>query len=260
MHILAFVSGLRAASRLDRDSEGWAHLTKVSTVAALERSLVVSRVDAVVFEFTTDDSAELEATVRCVRRDYPSVPVILYCSVTADAMRLILRLARAGIDEVILEGYDDYRQSLQRLVLSAYRSHYVSRSLGALTTHLPAGTRAILARSLEGADSRLTVRELAQDIGVSRKTLLNRLAASGLPGPASLISRCRLLFACELLEDPARSVEQVALLLGFGSGVALRNMFRRYVGLAPSEVRRRDAFESVARRLLLMEGSSLPPG
>lgn len=258
MHILAFVRGVRATSRLNGETRGWAHVTEVGTVAALESSLASSRVDAVVIEFPSLEAAALEATVRRLRRNYPSVPVILYCPLTADSARLVLRLARVGLHELILEGHDDNRQSLQRLVLSAYRSHCVSRSLRSVSSELPSGTRAILTRTLECAEGRLTVRELARDIGVSRKTLVNRLAASGLPGPAMLISRCRLLFACELLEDPARSVEQVALLLGFGSGVALRNMFRRHVGLSPSEVRRRGAFDLVAGRLLRRECVLLP--
>jgi AraC-like DNA-binding protein len=258
MHIVACVRGLRAASRLHRDTRGWARVSEVATTAALERSLASSRAEAVVIEFPSPEAGGLEATVRRIRRDFPSVPVILYCPLTADAARLILRLAHAGLDEVILEGHDDNRQSLQRLVLSAYRSHCLTRSLRSVPVELPAGTRAIVTRSLERADGRMTVRELARDIGVSRKTLLNRLAAAGLPGPATLISRCRLLFACELLEDPARSVEQVALLLGFGSGVALRNMFRRHVGLPPSEVRRRGKFDTVAQQLFRTRYASLP--
>jgi transcriptional regulator GlxA family with amidase domain len=40
-----------------------------------------------------------------------------------------------------------------------------------------------------------------------------------------------------MLEDPARSVEQIALLLDFSSAASLRNMLKRYTGLSPREVR-----------------------
>jgi len=43
--------------------------------------------------------------------------------------------------------------------------------------------------------------------------------------------------AARLLEDPGRTIEQVALKLDFASGTALRNMFKRYTGLRTTEVR-----------------------
>ena len=43
--------------------------------------------------------------------------------------------------------------------------------------------------------------------------------------------------AARMLDDPARTVEQVALKLDFPSGAALRNMFKRYTGLRTTEVR-----------------------
>lgn len=45
------------------------------------------------------------------------------------------------------------------------------------------------------------------------------------------------MIAARLLDDPGRTVEQVALMLDFPSGTALRNMFKRYTGLRTSEVR-----------------------
>ena len=43
--------------------------------------------------------------------------------------------------------------------------------------------------------------------------------------------------AARLLDDPGRTIEQVALKLDFPSGAALRNMFKRYTGLRTTEVR-----------------------
>ena len=46
-------------------------------------------------------------------------------------------------------------------------------------------------------------------------TLVDRLATAGLPTPSAMIAWCRLTLAAQMLEDPARSVEQIALLLDF---------------------------------------------
>ncbi len=74
-------------------------------------------------------------------------------------------------------------------------------------------------------------------MGVHRKTLVDRLKAARMPSPRAMIGWCRLLIAARMLDDPGRTVEQVALKLDFPSGAALRNMFKRYTGLRTTEVR-----------------------
>jgi methylphosphotriester-DNA--protein-cysteine methyltransferase len=46
-----------------------------------------------------------------------------------------------------------------------------------------------------------------------------------------------LMVCARLLEDPGRSVSQVAMLADFPSSTSLRNMLRRYTGLRPLEIR-----------------------
>ncbi len=79
--------------------------------------------------------------------------------------------------------------------------------------------------------------DVANALGVHRKTLVDRLKAAQLPSPRAIIGWCRLLVAARVLDDPGRTVEQVALMLDFPSGTALRNMCKRYTGLRTGEVR-----------------------
>src|ERR1043165_7519503 len=90
---------------------------------------------------------------------------------------------------------------------------------------------------LEHGRRNLSVEDLAGALAVHRKTLVDWLKAAGLPSPSSIISWSRLLVAARMLDDPGRTVEQVALLLDFPSGTSLRNMMKRYTGLVTSEVR-----------------------
>jgi AraC-like DNA-binding protein len=83
----------------------------------------------------------------------------------------------------------------------------------------------------------MSVEDAATAMGIHRKTLVDRLRSAGLPSPRTIIGWSRLLTAARLLDDPGRTVEQVALRLDFPSGTALRNMFKRYTGLRTSEVR-----------------------
>ena len=83
----------------------------------------------------------------------------------------------------------------------------------------------------------LTVASAAKQLGVDRKTLLNRMQAVHCPSPAEMRAWCRLFVAARLLERSGRTVESVAQQLEFQSGSALRNMLKRYTGLAPNALR-----------------------
>jgi AraC-like DNA-binding protein len=95
----------------------------------------------------------------------------------------------------------------------------------------------ILRYCLEQGRRALTVEQVAQALHVHRKTLVDRLTAAGFPSPSALISWSRLMVAARLMEDPGRSIEQVALVLDFPSGTSMRNMVKRYTGLRPAEIR-----------------------
>jgi AraC-like DNA-binding protein len=175
--------------------------------------------------------------VRSIRDRFPSVPVVGYCGLTPDTSRDILALARAGVNDLILRGVDDVGVALRSAITSAQDhcgAKYVLEIIGPL---LPATVAPFVAYCLEHARRALGVSEVAAALGVHRKTLVDRLTAASLPTPSAMIGWCRLILAARLMEDPGRSVEQVALLLDFASGASLRNMIKRYTGLCPSEIR-----------------------
>jgi len=145
-------------------------------------------------------------------------------------MKRVPALIRAGADEVVLRGSDDMRVAFRRVLLQAASARAASEALTLLRKVVPRAGESVLAYCLAQADRPLTVDEMARDLGVHRKTLCNRAAAAGLPSPSTLISWCRLFHAARLLGESGASVERTALVLGFGSGTALRNMLRRYTG------------------------------
>jgi AraC-like DNA-binding protein len=202
--------------------------------------------DALILTPVDEAGTDVAPMVRALRRDYPAMPMAVLAPLTPQATGHVVELARAGIDEVILRGHDDVGVSVRALLSRAGSRSAVAAAMRALERPAPAPADAILAYCLEHARESLTVDGLAAALGVDRKTLFNRLTAGALPPPSVLISWCRLFIAAQLLEDEMRTVEQVALALGFGSGKALRNMFRRYTGLRPAEVRRRGGLRCVA--------------
>ncbi len=175
--------------------------------------------------------------VRRVKDEYPSIPVVLYCALAPTTSRDVLEFARAGVNDLVLRGVDDLRTTLRSAVQSALDHCSARGVLEELEALVPQGVVPILRYCLENGRRDLTVEEVASALGVHRKTLVDRLNAAGLPSPSSIIAWSRLLVAARMLEDPGRSVEQVALLLDFPSGTSLRNMMKRYTGLRSGEVR-----------------------
>ena len=82
-----------------------------------------------------------------------------------------------------------------------------------------------------------TVEDVAEAVGIHRRTIANHCARAGLPVPGALIAWCRLLLAAHLLRSQLVNVQAVATQLDFPSATALRNMLKRYTGLRPADVR-----------------------
>lgn len=191
----------------------------------------------VVLDMRDVDGASTLRSVRRVREEFPSVPVVLYCALAPTTSRDVLDFARAGVNDLVLRGVDDLRTTLRGAVQSALDHCSAKGMLGELRPLVPPSVEPFLRFCLENGRRNLTVEEVAIALGVHRKTLFDRLNAAGLPSPSLIIAWARLLTAARMLEDPGRSVEQVALLLDFPSGTSLRNMMKRYTGLRSGEVR-----------------------
>lgn len=83
-----------------------------------------------------------------------------------------------------------------------------------------------------------TVNELARAVAMSRSSLSARF--SGLVGESvkQYVTRWRMHLARKHLQEPSRTLEEIAALIGYQSGAAFSRAFKRSVGVAPGEVRR----------------------
>lgn len=191
----------------------------------------------VVLDHRDYDGAPSLPTVRRLREEYPSVPVVMYLSMSAVASGAVMEYARAGVNQLVFHGLDDLRSALRSAVDAAIDQVSAAALVADFESVVPPSVMPFLRYCLEHARRDITVEEVANAMGVHRKTLVDRLKAARLPSPRAVIGWCRLLMAARMLDDPGRTVEQVALKLDFPSGAALRNMFKRYTGLRTTEVR-----------------------
>ncbi|WP_110753124.1 helix-turn-helix domain-containing protein [Phyllobacterium leguminum] len=95
-----------------------------------------------------------------------------------------------------------------------------------------------------GAAKDISLGALAAKAGLERRTLLRRFRKATGMTTSEYGQRIRVGRACELLQFSAKSVEQIAWETGYGNPGAFRKIFARFVGLTPSEYRRRFAVTS----------------
>ncbi len=84
-----------------------------------------------------------------------------------------------------------------------------------------------------------TAASLARRANLSERTFARRFLAETGSTPHKWINQQRILQARRLLEETDLGIEQIADRVGFNSAVVLREHFRRQVGLAPVDYRRR---------------------
>jgi len=205
-------------------------------------SEVVTLVEAglanlIVVDHRDYDGSPTLPSVRRLRDEYPSVPIVMYLPISAVVSGAVMEYAKAGVNQLVVQGVDDLHTSLRSAVDSALDQMSAVALATDLEPLIPSTIVPFLRYCLEHARRDITVEEVASAMGVHRKTLVDRLKAARLPSPRSMIGWCRLLMAARMLDDPGRTVEQVALKLDFPSGAALRNLFKRYTGLRTTEVR-----------------------
>ncbi len=102
------------------------------------------------------------------------------------------------------------------------------------TDRLAALMAQILARPAEA----WPVQRLADEAGMSMRTLARAFAARAGCAPGHYVLKARVARARALLETTALPVERVAELSGFGSAASLQQNFRRQLGCAPTVYRR----------------------
>lgn len=84
-----------------------------------------------------------------------------------------------------------------------------------------------------------SVERLAGASGISRSGLAARFKATMQVSPARYLTRWRMYLATRMLRDRSASISEVAEGVGYASEFAFSRAFKRHLGIAPSEWRKR---------------------
>jgi AraC-like DNA-binding protein len=206
-------------------------------------------VSALLTEAIDSSGVTTTALIQDVKRRFPRTTVLGCVSRKVSLNGASLALARAGVDDLLLEDELDLAVLVRRVTAAARLRCLV----GALWPQIEPMLDTVLAPfvrfGLEHASAPLNVTMVAAALGAHRKTLWERCRSRGAPSPRELLSWCRVLAVTFALDDRGRTADSVAHELGFPTPSALRNLLQRYLGLTPTEVRAKGGSTYAVRRL-----------
>jgi transcriptional regulator GlxA family with amidase domain len=154
----------------------------------------------------------------------------------SDALRLMAEKANpdsAGAQTII-------NHLVQLLFIQAIRLHMTSPSDGNgnwLAALRDSQIGPILALMHTRTRDPWTVASPAEKAGMSRSGLAARFVACVGRTPMQYLLECRMRQACRLLRETRSGLKQIARIVGYGSGSAFSNVFKRWSRLSPGAYR-----------------------
>jgi AraC-like DNA-binding protein len=196
---------------------------------------------------------------------FPSLPVMLYTSLSPTAMKAVAELTAHGVRHVVLSRYDDEPARLldviERLPEHTLGDKVLAR-LEAPMALLPASLARALERLVHRPHLFGTVEAVAASAGVTVRTVYRHVESAGLASPRHLIVGARLLRAYSYLRDPGHSVEDIAEKLGYTESRIFARNAREVFDLTPTALRRSLTPDVFVDRLVafLYPRAVSPPG
>lgn len=230
-------------------------LTSADGWDALELAVRKEQADVVVLDPTLPGTVRVSETVLLQER-YPSLRVVVYTSLTPSAMRMVVELAKHGLQHVVLHRFDDDPRRFTELL-----TQLPGHALGELLLEkveeavraLPPRVGGAVARMMRAPRHYSTVDDLAAGAGMTRRQLYRVLEGAGFTSPRLLVQAARAVRAFAFLRDPGRLLEDVSEKLGYSEPRVLNRVMLDLVGTRPLEARGtmspQEFVERVAARL-----------
>jgi AraC-like DNA-binding protein len=184
---------------------------------------------------------------------FPSLPLILYTSLTPQLAGVLLALGQCGIRHVVFSRFDDHPERLRQVIEDEEMhaaSHQLLGQLAGALAPLPQELRWVLEEALRTPGDVQTIQQVAARARVDRGTCARWFARAGLPSPRHFLAAARVLYAHRLLQDPGFTIEDVAQRLGYAQARTLQQHARSYLGLTAGEMRLSLAPDEATRRIV----------
>jgi AraC-like DNA-binding protein len=167
--------------------------------------------------------------------------VVLYTTVSADALKACHALGTRGYRHVVLFGIDDepaaFRAKLEALPADTLADHLIALLHDRLR-RLPESLAQALQETFRTPSAIDCVDRLASRAMMPRRTVYDALERAGLAAPAQHLGAARVLRAYYYLRAPGARVRDVAIKLRYRSPDAMASSIRSVTGFLPSSLAR----------------------
>jgi AraC-like DNA-binding protein len=215
-------------------------LTPVFSWAELHTTVQHLVSDVVIADPAATGSVEFE-TLEVLRRQYPSLPVVVYTSLAPASIKAIVRLAKSGVDHVVLSRFDDEPRRFLELIEGIPAFSLGDRMLQELAgsmTCLPVVVVRAVDQLFRTPARFKNAHDLAAAAGMNLRTLYRNLEPAGIFSARALVVSARLLRAYAYMQDPGRSIKDVAAKAGYHSPWQLSQQMREMTGYTTEQARR----------------------
>ena len=213
-------------------------LSAAADAAELHSLLRSSDADVLIVDPAMHDG-KWEGALEEIVAAYPQMPAIVYTMLTPAAMRQVVRLARAGLQHVVLNRFDDEPSRFLDLIERAPAHPLAEAMLQELAVTLRT-LPVIVTRAIEQlfrSPGRVkNTQELARLAGMLPRTLYRQMMPVGLQ-PRQLLICARLLRTYTLVREPGVRVKEVAFKLGYADPDHLTEQLREWTGCSPKDLR-----------------------
>ena len=195
--------------------------------------------DVVVVDPLADGSPRTEV-IEEIHRRYPSLPIVIYTTLSNVSTRALLTLGRSGIEHVVFNRFDDERRRFLDLLERVPGQTLSNRMLTTLSpelARLPAPVVRAIDQLFRSPARFHTAQDLAAAAGAQVRTLYRQLDAAGIHSPRLLVAAAQLLRSYALLRDPGWHIKEVAKKVGYHSQYQLAQHMRALTGHTPRTVR-----------------------
>jgi len=215
-------------------------LTPVASWSELQTTVQHQATDIVVADPAATGAVQVEA-LEYLRRHYPSLPVVVYTQLAPASIKAIVRLAKSGVEHVVLNRFDDEPRRFLELLEStpgyALGDRMLLELAGSLSC-LPVMVVRAVDQLFRSPARFKNAQDVAAAAGMNLRTLYRNLEPAGIYSARSLVVAARLLRAHAYLQDPGRSIKDVAAKTGYHSSWQLSQQMREMTGYTTEQARR----------------------
>jgi AraC-like DNA-binding protein len=215
-------------------------LTATSSWAELRATVAHQPSDVVVADPAATGVVDVDS-LELLRREFPSLPIVIYTSLAPSSMKAVIRLAKSGVEHVVLNRFDDEPRHFRSLLESipAYAlGDRMLQELAQCLAVLPVTLARAVDRLFRSPDEFRSSRDLASAAGMNLRTLYRNLEPAGIYSARTLVISARVLKAYAYLQDLGRSIKDVAAKAGYHSPWQLSRQMRELTGQTSEQVRR----------------------